>query len=69
MSQSPVHLCVGTNLETGKMDITAYFGESIGLKTEESNVRFQPLELHFADETEYTGCKTQKFILFFFAQY
>jgi translation initiation factor 3 subunit F len=57
--QPPVHLCIGTSLENGRMDISAYVSEALGRRgdsTENSfGLQFQPLKVSFADEKEFTG--------------
>jgi len=59
--QPSIHLCIGTNLESGRMDISAYVSEPLGRSdsTENSSgLQFQPLKVSFADEKEFTGLST-----------
>jgi translation initiation factor 3 subunit F len=69
LEQPPVHLCIGTDLSSGKMDIDAYVSEPFGSPDSETNVgaQFQSIPLSFADEDEFTGlssllaCKNEDF--------
>mmetsp|Transcript_2902 Transcript_2902/g.4504 ORF Transcript_2902/g.4504 Transcript_2902/m.4504 type:complete len:286 (-) Transcript_2902:213-1070(-) len=69
IEKPPVHLCLGTDLSSGKMDIDGYVGEPFGRADSEKSVgaQFQSIPVSFVDEDEFTGlsallaCKNEDF--------
>mmetsp|Transcript_32184 Transcript_32184/g.44128 ORF Transcript_32184/g.44128 Transcript_32184/m.44128 type:complete len:283 (-) Transcript_32184:148-996(-) len=56
MEQPPVHLCIGTDLASGKMGVNVFVSEPFGINSETPiGSQFRPLDVKYADETEYTG--------------
>ena len=66
MEQPPVHLCIGTDLASGKMGVNVFVSEPFGINSETPiGSQFRPLDVKYADETEYTGRSFFIFLFFF----